>query len=65
MVKNSIKKVQNWMLAAILICGTSVFTSCSSDSDDNPVINPDEPQQQLADTPSSSTVTAAATSTLS
>ena len=28
-----------WMLAAILviICGTSVFTSCSSDSDDNPV----------------------------
>ena len=28
-----------WMLAAILviICGTSVFTSCSSDNDDNPV----------------------------
>jgi hypothetical protein len=27
-----------WMLAAILviICGTSVFTSCSSDNDDNP-----------------------------
>ena len=37
------------MLAAILVCGASVFTSCSSDSDDNPVINPDEPQQQLAD----------------
>ena len=38
-----------WMLAATLVCGASVFTSCSSDSDDNPVINPDEPQQQLAD----------------
>ena len=38
-----------WMLAAILISGASVFISCSSDSDDNPVINPDEPQQQLAD----------------
>ena len=27
-----------WMLAAILviICGTSVFTSCTSDNDDNP-----------------------------
>jgi len=37
------------MLAATLVCGASVFTSCSSDSDDNPVINPDEPQQQLAD----------------
>lgn len=37
------------MLAATLICGASVFTSCSSDNDDNPVINPDEPQQQLAD----------------
>ena len=38
-----------WVLAAILVCGASVFTSCSSDNDDNPVINPDEPQQQLAD----------------
>ncbi len=37
-----------WVLAAILISGASVFTSCSSD-DDNPVINPDEPQQPLAD----------------
>ena len=25
-----------WVLAATLICGTSVFTSCSSDNDDNP-----------------------------
>jgi hypothetical protein len=38
-----------WVLAATLVCGASVFTSCSSDNDDNPVINPDEPQQQLAD----------------
>ena len=37
------------MLAATLICGASVFTSCSSDNDDNPATNPDEPQQQLAD----------------
>ena len=28
-------KMMNWMLAAILICGASVFTSCSTD--DNPV----------------------------
>ena len=26
-----------WMLVAILICGKSVFTSCTSDKDDNPV----------------------------
>ena len=29
------KKMMNWMLVAILICGASVFTSCSTD--DNPV----------------------------
>lgn len=29
-------KFMQWMLAAILICGTSVFNSCSSDNDDNP-----------------------------
>jgi len=29
------KKYMNWMLAAILICGASVFTSCTS-NDDNP-----------------------------
>ena len=29
------KKYLNWMLAAILICGASVFTSCSEQ--DNPV----------------------------
>ena len=32
------KQRKLWMLAAILviICGTSVFTSCTSDNDDNP-----------------------------
>ena len=29
------KKIFNWMLAAILICGASVFTSCSNDDDKN------------------------------
>ena len=32
------KKYMNWMLAAILICGASVFTSCSNS--DNPVTPP-------------------------
>ena len=30
------KKINQWMLAAILICGSSVFTACTS-SEDNPV----------------------------
>ncbi len=30
------KKIMNWMLATILICGASVFTSCTSNSE-NPV----------------------------
>ena len=34
------KKILNWMLAAILICGTSVFTSCAND---------DNPAQEQAD----------------
>ena len=29
------KKIMNWMLAAILVCGASVFTSCNSK--DNPI----------------------------
>ena len=32
------KKIMNWMLATILICGASVFTSCSQD--DEPVTPP-------------------------
>lgn len=27
------KKLMNWMLATILICGASVFTSCSNSDD--------------------------------
>ena len=34
------KNLMQWVLAAILICGTSVFTSCSSDNDDNTVPEP-------------------------
>ena len=30
------KKIMNWVLAATLVCGASVFTACSSDKDDNP-----------------------------
>ena len=37
------KKMYVWMLAAILICGASVFTSCS-DNDDNPA-----PQSDIAE----------------
>ena len=29
------KILMQWVLAAILVCGTSVFNSCSSDNDDN------------------------------
>ena len=36
-----------WMLAAILTCGASVFTSCSSDNDDNPVVPTNEVEAQL------------------
>ena len=36
-----------WMLAAILTCGASVFTSCTSDNDDNPVVPTDEVEAQL------------------
>jgi len=30
------KKILNWVMAATLVCGASVFTACSSDNDDNP-----------------------------
>ena len=36
------KKKLIWVCAAILTCGASVFTSCSSDDDDNPVVPTDE-----------------------
>ena len=34
------KKNFIWMMAAILICGTSVFTSCTNDTSDNPIPTP-------------------------
>ena len=30
------KKMMNWVLAATLVCGTGVVTSCTTDSSDNP-----------------------------
>ena len=42
------KRMFQWMLAAILICGASVLTSCTSDTNDNPV-NPDEYMVTLED----------------
>ena len=33
------KKMMNWVLAAALICGLNVFSSCINDNDDNPVID--------------------------
>ncbi len=39
-MKQIMKNLMQWVLAATLICGTSVFTSCSSDNDDNPVPEP-------------------------
>ena len=30
------KKILNWVMAATLVCGASVLTSCSSNNDDNP-----------------------------
>jgi len=42
------KKILNWMMAAILICGASVFTSCINDTSDNPVVpSPQEQEQSL------------------
>ena len=40
-MKQHMKKIMNWVIAAILICGASVLTSCGNDTSDNPV-NPDE-----------------------
>ena len=47
----SIKRFFQWILAATMICGSAVFTACTSDSIDNPVpVKPDPPApQELAD----------------
>ena len=36
------KNIMQWMLAAILVCGSLILTSCTTDKDDNPV----QPGQQ-------------------
>ena len=36
------KNIMQWMLAAILVCGSVILTSCTTDKDDNPV----QPGQQ-------------------
>ena len=41
------KQFKLWVLVATLVCGTSVFTSCSSDDNDNPVVPTDEVEAQL------------------
>ena len=30
------KRILNWVLAATLVCGASVMTSCTNDTSDNP-----------------------------
>ena len=39
--------MKKWMLAAILVCGTSVFTACTSDNDDTPA--PVQPGSETTD----------------
>jgi hypothetical protein len=40
------KKFFNWMMTAILICGASVFTACSSSSDDDNGGKTPEPEKE-------------------
>ena len=40
------KKMMNWVLAAIFICSANVFTACVG-SNDNPLPTPDETQPNL------------------
>ena len=42
------KQMKKWMLAAILICGTSVFMACSS-NEDNPA--PKDPDSEKSEAP--------------
>ena len=51
------KKILNWVLAAILICGASVLTSCGNDTSDNPV-TPDEHIVTLEDALNDGTIVA-------
>ena len=47
------KRLLQWMIAATLICGTTVFTACSSGDDNEnkpPVVQPDQPDDNGANT---------------
>ena len=50
------KRLKLWVMAAILICGASVFTACSND--DNPVAPQDKPLPKVSKIYSSSVVKA-------
>ena len=41
------RKLKKWMLAAILICGASVFTACTSNKDDDPA--PSTPKNEQSE----------------
>ena len=41
------KSIKLWMSAAILICGTSVFTACSNDDDTDNSPSLDDVEVQL------------------
>ena len=44
------KKIMNWVLAAILICGASVFTACTNETSDNPVQPSNNQENYMMDT---------------
>ena len=50
------KRIMQWVMAAILICGASVFTACSNDN--NPVAPQDKPLPKVSKIYSSSVVKA-------
>ena len=42
------RTIKLWVMAATLVCGTSMFTSCTTGNGDNPVVpNPQELEQSL------------------
>ena len=54
---NMMKKLKLWVLAATLVCGASVLTSCTNDTGDNPV-TPDEHIVTLEDALNDGTIVA-------
>ena len=53
------KRLLQWMMAAILICGTTVFTACSSGDDDvkEPPVQPEQPDDDGANSGTEGEVT--------